>query len=127
VGARFDPDLGRCRTCARPGGLVQFGHDEEERAALEHVFAGDPPSRVPRRRSVRPQAPGFAGRGAVEEGAVGAAEVADVPALLVGVDLGMAAADGAVVDGDFEGVHAADPQEGLRLPRAALDGPVDAP
>ncbi len=64
--------------------------------------------------------------GAVEVGAVGAAEVADAPAVAVDAEFGMPAADGSVVENHFEGGEPAGTQDAVRFPDLAFDLAGDA-
>src|SRR5262249_9501370 len=62
---------------------------------------------------------------AVEARAVGAAEIADPPAPLGRAQLGVEAADRAVVEHDFQRGEAPHAEQGGRLPGLPLDGAVD--
>src|SRR5262249_10172366 len=62
---------------------------------------------------------------AIEARTIGAAQVADTPAPLGPADLGVVAADRAVIEDDLERVEATDPQEIARLPAPVFDGPVE--
>src|SRR5262249_3858491 len=55
---------------------------------------------------------------------VGAAEVADAPAALRGADLGVIAADGAVVEDHLEGLEATDTEQFAGFPGSALERAV---
>src|SRR5262245_13787263 len=65
----------------------------------------------------------FAGAEArtVEKGAVGAAKVADAPAVGGGADFRVPPADGAVIEHDFERGEAAGAEQTVRLPDLAFD------
>ena len=64
---------------------------------------------------------------AVEEGAVGAAQVAHLPAVVGGPDLGVAAADGVVVQDDFQRLQPAGPEKVGGFPDLAFKVSVHSP
>ena len=75
----------------------------------------------------RPQRPlAVAEADAVEAGAVGAAQVAHAPAAVGGLDLGVVAADRAVVQHDLQRIEPADAQQVRRFPGLSLDGPIQS-
>ncbi len=63
---------------------------------------------------------------AIEKGAVGAAQIADAPAGGRVLDLGMPAADRAVIQHDLQRGQPAGPQDRFALPELALNLAVDA-
>jgi hypothetical protein len=70
---------------------------------------------------MRPQRPIRAGQTAtIQEGAIGAFQIAHPPAAIGRKDLGVLAADGTVVDTDLQRFQAPDPQASRRLPDAVF-------
>lgn len=62
----------------------------------------------------------------IQKSAIGAAQVAELPALVGGSNLGMQAAYGCFVQDDFEIICPSGPQARARFPNYALVIPVDA-
>src|SRR5262249_16331066 len=63
---------------------------------------------------------------AVEESAVGTAQVAQAPALVGDANFGMASADGGIVEDNFERGESAGAQDCLGIPGLSFDVSVDA-
>src|SRR5262249_48840858 len=64
---------------------------------------------------------------AVEECAVGTAEIADAPAVVGVQHLGMAPADGTVVQHHLQGRQTTGPEQVVRFPDLAFDLAIDSP
>src|SRR5262245_10033679 len=114
AGDGFDQEMiGRGGVVPLFSALLEIVNDERDVAAAENIVNANRPL-------ARSQA------GAVEKGAVGAAQIADAPTLPRAANFSVAAADGGVVEDDFECVEAAGAQETFRFPDLAFDVAVDA-
>ena len=109
----LDQQVVRAGRGVRLAAVAHHVHDQRDVPAADDVVGAQ-----------RPLAGAQAG--AVEEGAVGAAQVAHAPAVGRVPDLRVPAADRAVVQDDLECGQAARPEEGFALPRHPFDVAVDA-